>query len=501
LWSTLFHEASHQFTSLIAPSGAVPTWLNEGTASYFEGARLLSNGTVETNLVPELRLSELKLRITEGRPTLKDVVTFYKPGSYPGEYYPFGWGLAYFLNNYEDENSVRVYKPLYHEYMLAYKSGAQHDVLGRFVEYFVTKAKQPGVATFEDFEKRWKTWILALDDLYFGPPQKADLLIARARKQRADKQPESAIESYKWALRKRPGDVIAAFELADLLAELKQDDAAIFNYQQTLAWARAIEEREKPVAKNETITAAEMIDQAKGKIGKLDKGLNEGLSSGDAALAASALETAKAYADHKLPLIALRLLDQAQSAMGSSTDLKKLRTEIAAASGADPRRWRRLAINSDLAEWETTEAWKADGEKIAVTAGGLSFCLSRDDLPERFSFEAKANASLLEKKSMMGLVFGAGGTGLQMMGLYPDGDVMTLVLKKGLSPGKLVGHVEKDKLKEVTLRLEVSKGKVEFFIDGKSMLTRDYPPEDLEGQVGLVIFGGSGEFSAIKVRY
>ena len=49
LWGTLFHEASHQFTRA-ALSPAVPTWLNEGTASYFEGARLLANGTVQTNL-------------------------------------------------------------------------------------------------------------------------------------------------------------------------------------------------------------------------------------------------------------------------------------------------------------------------------------------------------------------------------------------------------------------------------------------------------------------
>lgn len=501
LWSTLFHEASHQFTSLMAPSGAVPTWLNEGTASYFEGARLLSNGTIETNLVPEGRLSELKLRLAEGAPTLKDVVTYYKPGSYPGEYYPFGWGLAYFLNNYEDESSVRVYKPLYRDYMLAYKSGAQHDVLGRFVEYFVTNAKQPGITTFEDFEKRWKAWILALDDIYFGPPAKAEVLIARARKQHADKQPESAIESYKWALRKRPGDVIACFELAEVLAGEKQDDAAIYNYQRVISLSRALEDRTKPVAKGETVTAAEMIEKAKERIGKLDKGLNEGLSSADATLEASALETAQSYAEHKFPLIALRLLDQAQSAMGDSTELAQLRAKLAKSSGADPRRWRRLAISSDLAEWEAGDAWKARGSTISATSTGPSICYLREDLPEHYSFEVKVNAAALEKVSMMGLVFGAGGRSVQMMGVYPDGDVMALALKKGLTPLKRLGHVEKDRLKEVTLTVAVSKDKVEFSIDGKPAETRTYPIEDLEGQVGLVIYGGSGEFSDIKICY
>jgi hypothetical protein len=66
LWETLFHESSHQFTHLIS-ADLIPAWLNEGTASYFEGARLRSTGIIETNLVPEERLEALEamLRMTE----------------------------------------------------------------------------------------------------------------------------------------------------------------------------------------------------------------------------------------------------------------------------------------------------------------------------------------------------------------------------------------------------------------------------------------------------
>src|SRR5262249_38779145 len=143
----------------------IPAWLNEGTASYFEGARLRTNGSVETNLIPEERLFYLEKSLKEGQPKLKDVVSFYKPGSYEGSYYPFGWGLVYFLLNYEDDKCERVYVQPYQDYIAAYSSGGKHDVLGRFVEYFVTKPKQPGVATFEDFEKRWSNWILDLHAL------------------------------------------------------------------------------------------------------------------------------------------------------------------------------------------------------------------------------------------------------------------------------------------------------------------------------------------------
>ena len=70
---TLFHEASHQFmTQLESKGGSAPAWLNEGTASYFEGARLLANGTVQTNLIPESRLRGLMYMIETGNPTLHE---------------------------------------------------------------------------------------------------------------------------------------------------------------------------------------------------------------------------------------------------------------------------------------------------------------------------------------------------------------------------------------------------------------------------------------------
>ena len=36
---TLFHEASHQFMTMVTKGGWAPSWLNEGTATFFEGAR------------------------------------------------------------------------------------------------------------------------------------------------------------------------------------------------------------------------------------------------------------------------------------------------------------------------------------------------------------------------------------------------------------------------------------------------------------------------------
>ncbi len=60
---TLFHEAAHQFVSL---STTAAGWMNEGLASYFEGSRILANGTVITNLPANHRLFPLVQKMERG---------------------------------------------------------------------------------------------------------------------------------------------------------------------------------------------------------------------------------------------------------------------------------------------------------------------------------------------------------------------------------------------------------------------------------------------------
>ncbi|MDP6963050.1 MAG: hypothetical protein QGF46_02675, partial [Planctomycetota bacterium] len=51
LWNTLFHEASHQFMSIKMAKNErrgiyTPAWLDEGTATYFEGCVIKADGTI-----------------------------------------------------------------------------------------------------------------------------------------------------------------------------------------------------------------------------------------------------------------------------------------------------------------------------------------------------------------------------------------------------------------------------------------------------------------------
>ncbi|MBM4369792.1 MAG: hypothetical protein FJ102_26515, partial [Deltaproteobacteria bacterium] len=109
--STLFHEASHQFMTMLAGGGGTPAWLNEGTSSFFEGAVAMADGKV---LWPDAaigRLLSLDMMLKGQRlggptPSFLDVISYNEPRSYPPEYYPWGWGLVYFLQQFEDPQTL-----------------------------------------------------------------------------------------------------------------------------------------------------------------------------------------------------------------------------------------------------------------------------------------------------------------------------------------------------------------------------------------------------------
>lgn len=516
LWETLFHESSHQFTHMIS-ADLIPAWLNEGTASYFEGARLRPNGLVETNLVPDERLEglEVMLKMSESAggtgvakkpanvPSLEDVVTYFQPGSYPGEYYPFGWGLVYFFLNYEDERSKRVYEKPYQDFMLAYKSGGKHDVKGRFVEHFVTKAKQPGVTSFEQFEARWRAWIHELHALYFGPPEMAERLVARARKQVADKALESAEESYAWALRKRPGDPVASFELAELLAGQKRNDPAIFRYRAAATGLRALEDPSGTLPGGGDLTGTDLLAVSVGALAKLDPALSDAIAKADSSFAATVAETARAYAEQELPRASLALLDAAEELYGRADALAELRAEIAAASKADLRRWRRLPTSGELIEWEAGSEWSALEGALTATADHPVFCSWREPMPERYSLEAKIDATGLDKESgFVGIFFGANSKGLQYVGFSAEGSAEFGELDKGWKPIGPLPSIKKGQLGSIEVRIEVSKDSVEFFLGGKAAgKPKAYDPEDLVGKIGFVVQGGEAKIRDVRVCY
>lgn len=249
LWNTLFHEASHQFTTLLNEKNErkqiwTPAWLNEGTASYFEGCVIKADGTILKNNVAEHRLREWWfLEQGDMRHTLEELIAHERntgplptgSRSYEGDFYSYGWALVYFLLNYE-EGDRRVYAPpitpgesipeeykaerepgrlVYRDAFLKYqdhfatvgnKDNDQYYPLEIAKKFFVEEIADPDVPNWEAFEARWRTYTNALYGEMQAGPELADVLQARCRGYLGIEDFERARSMAEQADAKRPND-------------------------------------------------------------------------------------------------------------------------------------------------------------------------------------------------------------------------------------------------------------------------------------------------------
>lgn len=172
---TLFHEASHQFMTMLAGGGNTPSWINEGTASFFEGARAMADRRVLWPVAARARLLSLVSMLSTGSgPSVRDVIAYEEPSSYPGEYYPFGWGLVFYLQQYEDPQTLayawRPYYQRYREEIVKRGSGS----LALFEEIFLGAGNPGGFASLDGFVTAWKDWIVGeVLPLAQGPERRA----------------------------------------------------------------------------------------------------------------------------------------------------------------------------------------------------------------------------------------------------------------------------------------------------------------------------------------
>lgn len=259
MMTTLFHEASHQFMSLLSRGGFTPAWLNEGTASFFEGTVAMADGRVLWPDVAVDRLRNLVSALGSGSPTARATVSYDSPGSYGAEYYAFGWGLCWFLQQYEDPVTLEyVYRPLYAEYRskVIAKGG---DPMKVFEEVFLGPKSPRKHATFDDFERDWKAWILnEVRPAYDVAPETRalrmkrvnDYLMAAERAKNETKprvsEPEflrRALSNVEWIRSKldkasKPDGEILILQI-DLLERLSRSNAAAPLIEQVLDMADA----------------------------------------------------------------------------------------------------------------------------------------------------------------------------------------------------------------------------------------------------------------------
>jgi len=290
LWKTLFHEASHQFMSLLTKGRHIPpTWLNEGTSCYFEGCVIKADGTIVKNNPAEHRLRSWYMLDTnpKTRKSLEQLIAHPRnlgadgtgSLSYEGEYYSYGWSLVYFLLNYE-ENDRRVYgtpitpdgrvpddykavkkagrlvyRDAYQKYLMHFaKRGCKGDryyALEMAKKYFVEEIEDPDVTNWEAFEARWRKFNTSLyqEQEEMGM-EFADVLQARCRGYLQADDFERARITAEQADNKRAGDAETYRLLAMANAGDDREADAVF-------WMVRHWEEVYPVGKEQEAKAAE----------------------------------------------------------------------------------------------------------------------------------------------------------------------------------------------------------------------------------------------------
>jgi tetratricopeptide (TPR) repeat protein len=518
LLDVLFHEASHQFTSL-AGGGGVPAWLNEGMASFFEGTRLLSNGKLDWNLVAPGRLYPLVDDIKADKHKLSDViqgqVEDYRV------YYPWGWGIVYYLYNAEDAQGKLLYRASMREYFQKYSSDKH---LERFTEFFITQPKVEGVATIEDFEKRFKAWILELADADRG---KID--VARKFEERGDQQVrlsdwKRAVEFYARSLERDPDYPEVLWKLAAALEQTGETDRAAGVLRQ---WLTVLAPRF--VDGTADAESLKRRTDALARIPKLDTSAKR-LAEIRVKFHGDSLALAGDYDKSGFPRMALRVLRGPATAEPPSEKAREMYFAIADKSGVSLESWRLIFNERDL------KGFYGGGEgDFAVEDGVLVASISEDSdnakktgpttggsgspdnepakRPDLFAFRrlfvdvepagdwSLSAEVLLDKTSTLaGLCFGKKADGRFCgVGLLPKGYVDLATL--GASDGKPLTRNKVDLLPGWNkLRVDVAGTRVVVTLNGTEAV--DYLFEtraEIKGGFGLLAGLGKASFREIKV--
>ena len=498
LWPTLFHEASHQFTALIS-NEHVPSWLNEGTASYFEGAVLRADGRVDTNLVPDYRLAGCVDALRTGTPTLREVVSYSELESYPAEYYPVGWGLVYFLRNYTDERLEKVYEKPYGDLMDSYCTPGGTAPLARFVEYIVTRPKQAGVDTFEAFEERFRAWIQELDYFHGGPSQAARDFTERAGKHVAAGRRDDAEEDYRLALTKNADYLPALTGLGDLLATLRRNDEAITCFRRA---AEAV--RRDPNAAGFGPLDVEAGEQAArdalARVAKIDPQIAQALSALDADLEARTRAQAEKYVELSMPRNALRVLDSALVLLSGSSELESLRRTIAQDAAVDVLLPRPLDLRPGAERVWASDGWKVEGSRIVAPRARASLLRLAAGRGARDRVEGTVRVANPDDVWFAGLVVGADAEGeWEAVGLGGGTVEVSRVLhdwKHVSSPRALTP----EEAKSFHLAIEVRPRLMRVHVNGELVASEEFGAGALRGGIGLLVLDGSAEFDDVRLE-
>ena len=543
---TLFHEAAHQFVSLATTAVG---WLNEGLASFFEGTRILPNGTVIMNMPATHRLIPLADRMEEGwmtsasdglsgddanqtpetAPTFRIVLeNKYQWG--PPWYAPT-WGVVYFLYNYQDPVDGRfVYRDAFQVFIDTSGGRTGDGAVENFEEVVLgnpappLKIERPEDApevslprTVEELDPVWKEFCIELRDELAGTIEVQRPYLAWGNYAVENKKYLAAKEHFEKGLVSTPDDIELLMAFANLLdEELKNPDRAVKLVLEALHHL----ERQQPLDEDR-------VREVERLLGKLDP-KQRTLTRVREELAAAARALVSRYEAAGLDSMVMDVSWR----MARNLDLPDLYREYEAAvrrSGKSLAIWE-LAYNE-----RNLDGWTTQGTDGAFRPAGIFLEAEFEEYQEGvydyqfltldritsgdFSMEAQLLADR-GQVAFAGFVFGQKGPSTFHGLLYMPGrtqakegtanpDYVDLMSSFGSGSPKIWRHVPappravpvSDTVGDVwrTLRLDVAGKVVDLYLDGELLASHEFASREvLRGSFGLITGKGNTRFRDVR---
>ncbi|MEM8710301.1 MAG: family 16 glycoside hydrolase, partial [Planctomycetota bacterium] len=544
----LVKERPHQYVSLATNAQG---WLNEGLASFFEGTRILPNGSVIMNEPADHRLAPLAQRMEAGwMKNPQDTEDPNDPNSIPETaptwamilenayswgpaWYAPTWGLVYFCYNFQDPNDGRfVYRDAFLEFID--KSGGKtgRTAIKTFEEVVLANPKPPykdldgepikAEIPFElvdnvvDLDPVWKEWTLRLWAERSGKVEEPRPRARWARLATANGDHVIAREQFEKAVLDSPEDAQLAIDFARLLhGEFSETDRASKVVDDALAMLDAQE-----VPNEELIGAAERL------LAELDP-KRRTLTRAREELADAVREMIGRYREAGRPAMVQDLSWRFASEFGL-TDLFDDYADSLVARGEDLSIWE-LAYNE-----ENLEGWTASSPVFRPSSTVLKVD-NGDFNPEDFDFRyltydrvTGGDISLVAEiqaepgqSAYAGFVFGVKGSNAFHGALYypprqgAEGtartaflDVMTNFGEGVAKPWRHVPiQVKELKPGESTtaewheIRLDVTGKVVDVWWNGVLTASQEFPSRDLLlGSFGIIAGTGTTQFRNIRFK-
>ena len=507
---TLFHEASHQFMSVAV--GSVPSFVNEGIASLFEGIEILPNGSIRRDLPVGHYLVPLADKIRTG--TAMPLEKVFNALENKPEQYEYRWGVMYFLRMYVDGQGNYPFRERLTDYVYEFKKGGMGDMVEHFQEFMLDWAKQPGLETFADFERTWRDWIVALDD----------------ERKTADKRLDDYRKKGRLAALKDDHEVALGFW--DKVLDIAPDDPdALFG---TAAAAAGLGEVDRPVAFwRRALDASDPDDKRRAEavegLARLDP-LDKDFTAARRALVGGTAGLGLDYDKEGLPRLAMWSARKVLKVDPFDASSRALLARLERETGLSVVRWQRPFNGLDLTGWYGAEGGQnflaqdgmlvADSKRTVKGASDPEAILYQALLMQRplaGDWSAEIRVKTSADWQLVGIVFGARDTDHfeAILLRRSDKDEFNRVDFGTYESGswsfpRLDGAVKAsfDPVAGATLRVNVRGRDVSVSVDGQPLgLFKDkkevpsvrYPLAALRGDVGVLASRGLTQFVDIRL--